>query len=60
MACYSCPECNYVYDEQKGAPREGYAPGTRWETIADDFACPECSVRWKEEFIPAELSQLSQ
>ncbi|HJV50812.1 MAG TPA: rubredoxin [Noviherbaspirillum sp.] len=54
MASYACPICHYIYDEQAGEPREGYPPGTPWGAIPDDFMCPDCAVRWKEEFVVAE------
>lgn len=62
MTSYACPVCNYVYDEKAGAPREGYPRGTRWEDLPDDFICPECAVRWKEDFVavgPREHTQRS-
>ena len=31
MTAYRCPGCDYVYDEAKGAPREGFPAGTPWE-----------------------------
>lgn len=50
---YVCPVCDYVYDERNGAPREGFAPGTAWESIPDDWCCPDCGVREKLDFEPA-------
>ncbi|WP_160153388.1 FAD-dependent oxidoreductase [Microbulbifer sp. ALW1] len=41
---WECLVCGWVYDEQKGAPEEGIAPGTRWEDIPSDWLCPECGV----------------
>lgn len=39
-----CVICGYVYDEAKGIPEEGIAPGTTWEDIPDDWVCPDCSA----------------
>jgi alkane 1-monooxygenase len=50
FARYQCPACGHVYDEQRGNPREGFAPGTRWAAIPDDWACPDCAVREKPDF----------
>jgi rubredoxin len=50
MSEYRCPECGYTYDEDKGDEHEGYAPGTAFSKLPDDFACPDCSVRFKGEF----------
>ncbi|WGL16821.1 FAD-dependent oxidoreductase [Microbulbifer bruguierae] len=41
---WECLVCGWVYDEEKGAPEEGIAPGTRWEDIPSDWLCPECGV----------------
>ena len=34
--------CGYEYDEAAGAPDCGIAPGTKWEDVPEDFACPMC------------------
>ena len=31
MKKYVCSICGFVYDEEKGYPEEGIAPGTKWE-----------------------------
>ncbi|WP_337881084.1 FAD-dependent oxidoreductase [Rheinheimera sp.] len=41
---WECQVCAWVYDEAKGCPEEGLAPGTRWQDIPDDWTCPECGV----------------
>lgn len=51
MSKYQCPDCGYIYDESKGCEEEGYAPGTSWDDIPEDFPCPECFVRDKPDFI---------
>ncbi len=50
MTSYRCPGCGYVYDEAKGALREGFPAGTRWEQIPDDWGCPDCAVLEKIDF----------
>ena len=40
---YICP-CGYEYDEALGDPEHGIAPGTKWEDLPDDFACPVCGL----------------
>jgi rubredoxin len=50
MTVYRCTGCDYVYDEAKGAAREGFPPGTRWEKIPEDWSCPDCAVREKIDF----------
>jgi rubredoxin len=54
MTKASCPECGYVYDEAHGAPHEGYPPGTKWAALPEDFACPDCAVRYKDDFVVEE------
>ena len=41
---YVCKICGFVYDEEKGDPDNGIAPGTKWEDIPDDYVCPLCGV----------------
>jgi rubredoxin len=50
MSQYRCPECGYLYDEEIGDNFEGFAPGTPFDDLPSDFACPDCSVRDKEDF----------
>jgi rubredoxin len=50
VSAYRCPGCGFVYDEVKGAPREGFPAGTGWADIPDDWACPDCAVREKVDF----------
>ena len=39
-----CEACGLIYDEAKGDPDSGLAPGTRFEDIPDDWRCPVCGV----------------
>lgn len=41
---FLCRVCGFVYDEAKGDPDGGLAPGTRYEDIPDDWTCPLCGV----------------
>lgn len=50
---YVCDVCGWEYDEEKGCPEEGIAPGTKWEDLGKNFVCPLCSVG-KDEFSVAE------
>ncbi|HEX5253468.1 MAG TPA: rubredoxin [Mycobacterium sp.] len=50
MTAYRCPGCDYTYDEAKGAPREGFRPGTPFTDIPEDWCCPDCAVREKVDF----------
>jgi len=50
MSKYRCPECGYLYDETTGDSHEGYPPGTSFDDLPADFACPDCAVRFKEDF----------
>jgi rubredoxin len=53
MSRYRCDSCDYVYDEKDGDPREGFPPGTAWSDVPDDWACPDCGVREKIDFVDA-------
>ena len=39
-----CLGCGCLYDEARGLPEHGLAPGTRWADIPDDWACPDCGT----------------
>jgi len=46
---YVCDVCGWEYDEEKGYPEGGIAPGTKWEDVPEDFECPLCFVG-KDQF----------
>ena len=50
---YVCQACGFVYDEDLGLPEQGIAPGTKFEDLPDDFACPWCGAG-KDLFNPAQ------
>ena len=39
-----CDACGYIYDEEKGDPDSGLAPGTRYQDIPDGWQCPLCGM----------------
>ncbi len=41
---YTCMICGYTYDEEKGIPEKGIAPGTKFEDLPEDFRCPLCKM----------------
>ena len=45
---WQCSVCAFIYDEAKGLPEEGIAPGTAWADIPDDWSCPDCGVSKKD------------
>ncbi|MEA5016846.1 MAG: rubredoxin [Candidatus Limiplasma sp.] len=49
MKRYVCSVCGFVYDEAKGMPEAGIAPGTKWEDLPEDWVCPLCGAT-KAEF----------
>ena len=49
---YVCNVCGWEYDEEIGCSDEGIEPGTKFEDLPDDFACPLCGVG-KDEFSEA-------
>lgn len=44
MKKYVCEACGWEYGEEQGNPENGIAPGTKFEDLPDDFACPLCGV----------------
>lgn len=46
---WMCIICGWVYEEEKGAPEEGLAPGTRWEDVPEYWVCPDCGAG-KDDF----------
>ncbi|MDO9372524.1 MAG: rubredoxin [Gammaproteobacteria bacterium] len=55
MKKWQCVVCGFIYDEAAGLPKEGIAPGTRWEDIPEAWACPDCGVA-KADFEMAVVS----
>ena len=51
---WQCQGCGFVYEEEKGWPSEGIAPGTRWEDIPDSWTCPDCGAA-KADFQMVEI-----
>ena len=49
---YGCEVCGWEYDEEKGYPEGGIAPGTPWSEVPADFECPLCGVG-KDSFAKA-------
>lgn len=49
---YVCDVCGWEYDEEKGDPSRGIAPGTVFGDLPEDFVCPLCGVG-KEMFSPS-------
>lgn len=49
MKKYVCTVCGFIYDEAKGIPNAGIAPGTAWEELPGDWLCPLCGAT-KAEF----------
>ena len=44
MDKYVCTVCGYVYDPAQGDPAHGIDPGTSFESLPDDWVCPECGA----------------
>jgi len=41
---WECTACGYVYDPEKGDPENGISPGTPFESLPEDWVCPQCGV----------------
>lgn len=44
MKRWQCRYCSFVYDEAKGIPADGIAPGTALADVPDDWMCPDCGA----------------
>ena len=57
--CFICRACGLIYDEAKGDADSGLAPGTRFDDIPGDWACPLCGVT-KADFEPHEVTAIER
>ena len=39
---YICSICGYIYDPEKGDPKNNIALGTKFEDLPDSWHCPIC------------------
>jgi rubredoxin len=53
---FVCVQCGFEYDEEKGWPEDGIAPGTRWDDIPEDWSCPDCGAA-KSDFEMVEIAR---
>ena len=53
MKKYKCPICKYVYDPEKGDPKNNIPAGTAFEDLPEDWVCPLCKTP-KKSFVPVE------
>jgi rubredoxin len=44
MKTWQCIVCGFGYEEVKGLPEDGIAPGTAWADVPDNWECPDCGV----------------
>ena len=51
MKKYQCTACSYIYDPEKGDPESDIKPGTSFESLPENWVCPECGVG-KDKFEP--------
>jgi len=51
MSVYQCPGCGYQFNEAVGDEYEGYPPNTLFDSLPEDFVCPDCAVRQKSDFV---------
>ncbi len=46
---WQCIPCGYIYDPANGDPDGGVAPGTPFESLPEDWVCPQCGAS-KDQF----------
>ena len=39
-----CTLCNYIFEEEQGLPEAGIEPGTKFESLPEDWKCPTCAA----------------
>ncbi len=44
MTKYVCSICDYVYDPEAGDPDNDVAPGTSFDSLPEDWVCPDCGA----------------
>lgn len=56
-----CDACGYIYEEEKGDPDSGLAPGTRYDDIPDDWMCPLCGLNKSDlRLLPEQAQTISR
>ena len=48
---YKCSMCGCIYDPEKGDPKHGIEPGTRFEDLPEEWKCQRCR-KGKDMFRP--------
>ena len=48
---YKCSKCGYVYDPEKGDPKQGIEAGIAFSDLPEEWKCPRCR-KGKEDFRP--------
>ena len=51
---WMCLICGWIYDEEKGDPDSGLAPGTKWKDVPETWICPDCGAS-KDDFEMVEV-----
>ena len=49
MKLYICDICGYIYDPEIGDEGSDVVPGTSFESLSDDWVCPDCGAP-KDDF----------
>ncbi|MDI6699092.1 MAG: rubredoxin [Candidatus Saccharicenans sp.] len=44
MEKWECTACGYIYDPEFGDPDHNIPAGTPFESLPDDWVCPQCGV----------------
>ncbi len=44
MSKHKCKICGFIYDSEKGDLHTGIEPGTPFEELPIDWACPVCGA----------------
>ncbi|MBN1571967.1 MAG: rubredoxin [Deltaproteobacteria bacterium] len=50
MNDFMCTVCGYIYDTNEGNDEAGVEPGTEFQDLPEDWACPVCGAA-RDEFL---------
>ena len=55
---YVCSLCGFEYDEEKGYPEGGIAPGTPWDELPEDFLADDDEEPVEFELVFGDVPEL--
>ncbi len=47
MTKHKCSICGWIYNPKYGLPEGNITPNTPFESLSEDFRCPQCGAKKK-------------